>query len=209
MTKPTRTETDRIRDLYNADASGYDREMAFFEKVLFAGGREWVCSRARGDVLELAAGTGRNFAHYPADVRLTAIELSPAMLELARGRARDDGREVDLRIGDAQALPFPDASFDTVTCTLALCTIPDDRAAVAEARRVLRPGGRLLLLEHVRSPRRTISVVQRLLDPLAVRFKADHLAREPLEHLTAEGFSIDELERSKLGIVERVEARKL
>jgi ubiquinone/menaquinone biosynthesis C-methylase UbiE len=207
MTKPTRTETERIRDLYDADASGYDREMAFFEKLLFAGGREWVCSRARGDVLELAAGTGRNFAHYPADVRLTAIELSPAMLALARRRAREVGREVDLRVGDAQALQFPDKSFDTVTCTLALCTIPDDRAAVAEARRVLRPGGRLLLLEHVRSPRRTIRAVQRLLDPLAVRFEGDHIAREPLEHLAAEGFAIDQLERSKLGIVERVAAR--
>jgi ubiquinone/menaquinone biosynthesis C-methylase UbiE len=209
VTKPTSAETDRIRDLYDAEASGYDREIAFFEKVLFAGGREWVCSRARGDVLELAAGTGRNFTYYPAGVRLTAIELSPAMLELARRRARDAGREVDLRVGDAQALPFPDESYDTVTCTLALCTIPDDRVAVAEAKRVLRPGGRLLLLEHVRSPRRTIRAAQTLLDPLAVRFKGDHIAREPLEHLTAEGFAIDELQRSKLGIVERIEARKL
>ncbi len=202
-------ETERIRDMYDAEASGYDREMAFFEKLLFAGGREWVCSRARGDVLELAAGTGRNFAHYPADVRLTAIELSPAMLELARRRARDAGREVDLQLGDAQALQFPHKSFDTVTCTLALCTIPDDRAAVAEARRVLRRGGRLLLLEHVRSPRRTIRAAQRLLDPLAVRFEGDHIAREPLEHLAAEHFAIDELQRSKLGIVERIEAHKL
>jgi ubiquinone/menaquinone biosynthesis C-methylase UbiE len=207
-TKPTSAETERIRDLYDAEASGYDREIAFFEKVLFAGGREWVCSRARGDVLELAAGTGRNFAHYPADARLTAIELSPAMLDLARLRAREAGREVDVWLGDAQALQFPDESFDTVTCTLALCTIPDDRAAVAEARRVLRPGGRLLLLEHVRSPRRTIRAAQRLLDPLAIRFKADHLAREPLDHLAAEHFVIDELQRSKLGIVERVAARK-
>jgi ubiquinone/menaquinone biosynthesis C-methylase UbiE len=206
--KRTSDETERIRDLYDAEASGYDREIALFERVLFAGGREWVCSRARGDVLELAAGTGRNFACYPADVRLTAIDLSPAMLELARLHAREAGRDVDLRLGDAQALQFPDESFDTVTCTLALCTIPDDRAAVAETRRVLRPGGRLLLLEHVRSPRRTIRAVQRLLDPFAVRFKADHLAREPLEHLTAEGFAVDELQRSKLGIVERVEARK-
>src|SRR5438552_7038909 len=189
-------DTERVRLRYDAEAGHYDREIAFFDKVLFAGGREWVCSRARGDVLELAAGTGRNFAHYPADVRLTAIELSPAMLELARGPARDAGREVDLQLGDAQALQFPDESFDTVTCTLALCTIPDDRAAVAEARRVLRPGGRLLLLEHVRSPRRTIRAVQRLLDPLAVRFEGDHIAREPLEHLSAEGFAVDELERS-------------
>jgi len=159
-------------------------------------------------VLEIAVGTGRNLPHYPEDVRVTGIELSPAMLELARARARELGRDVDLRAGDAQALDFPDERFDTVVCTLSLCTIPDDRAAVGEARRVLRPGSGFLLLEHVRSPVLPVRVGQRLLDPLFVRFEADHLLREPLDHLRAEGFEIERLERSKLGIVERVAARK-
>jgi ubiquinone/menaquinone biosynthesis C-methylase UbiE len=141
-------------------------------------------------------------------VRLTGIELSPAMLDIARRRAGELNRDIDLRLGDAQALEFPDDSFDTVTCTLSLCTIPDHGAAVAEARRVLRPGGRFVLLEHVRSTRPVIRAAERLLDPLAVRFGGDHLAREPLERLAAEGFAIDELERSKLGIVERIAARK-
>jgi ubiquinone/menaquinone biosynthesis C-methylase UbiE len=113
-----------------------------------------------------------------------------------------------LRVGDAQALEFPDQSFDTVVCTLSLCTIPDDRTAVAEVRRVLRPSGRFLMLEHVRSPLLLVRLGQRLLEPLAVRFEADHLLREPLEHLRAEGFEVEQLERSKLGIVERVAARK-
>jgi ubiquinone/menaquinone biosynthesis C-methylase UbiE len=141
-------------------------------------------------------------------VRLSGVELSPAMLEIARTRARELGREIDLRVGDAQALEFPDESFDSVVCTLSLCTIPDDRAAVAEVRRVLRPGGRFLLLEHVRSPLLPIRTAERLLEPLMLRFEADHLTREPLEHLRAEGFAIERLERSKLGIVERVAARK-
>jgi ubiquinone/menaquinone biosynthesis C-methylase UbiE len=141
-------------------------------------------------------------------VRLTGIELSPAMLEIAQARARELGRAADLRLGDAQALDFPDESFDTVVCTLSLCTIPDDRAAVTEVRRVLRAGGRFLLLEHVRSPLLPVRVGQRLLDPLFVRFEGDHLLREPLEHLGAEGFAIERLERSKGGIVERVTARK-
>jgi ubiquinone/menaquinone biosynthesis C-methylase UbiE len=203
-----RTETERVRQHYEAEAPHYDLTIAVFERLLFAGGRRWVCSRARGDTLELAVGTGRNLTEYPADVRLTAIELSAPMLDIARRRAAELNRDVDLRLGDAQALEFADESFDTVTCTLSLCTIPDDHAAVAEARRVLRPGGRLLLLEHVRSTRPLIRAAQHALDPLAVRFGADHLAREPLEHLTAEGFAIDELERSKLGIVERVAAHK-
>ena len=202
-------ETDRLRQLYDKEAPRYDRQIAFFEVLLFGGGRDWVCSRARGDVLELAVGTGRNLGLYPRDIRLTGIELSPAMLDIARRRARDLNRDVDLRVGDAQALEFADASFDTVTATLSLCTIPDHRAAIAEAKRVLRPDGRIVLLEHVRSTRPAVRAAQRLLEPLAVRLEGDHLVREPVEHLAAEGFGIDELERSKLGIVERVVARKL
>ena len=203
-----RSETERVRGKYDDTAPRYDRKIRFFERVLFGDGRRWACSQAAGDVLEIAAGTGRNIPYYGPDVRLTAIELSPAMLELARARARELGREADLRAGDAQALEFPAERFDTVVCTLSLCTIPDDRAAVAEVRRVLRPGGRFLLLEHVRSQLLPMSLGQRLLDPLLVRFGGDHLLREPLHHLRAEGFEIERLERSKLGVVERVAARK-
>ena len=116
-------ETERVRRLQDKAAPKYDRTMGRWERVLFGGGREWVCSQARGDVLEIAIGTGRNLPHYPADVRLTAIELSPEMLNIARKRAADLGREVDLRKGNAEALPFDDGSFDTVICTFALCTI--------------------------------------------------------------------------------------
>lgn len=197
-----------MRALQDKEAPHYDRRISFFERLLFGGGREWVCSQAEGEVLEIAAGTGRNLPHYPEGVRLTAIELSPEMLAIAKQRAVELGLDADLRLGDAQALEFPDKRFDTVVITLALCTIPDDRQAVREAHRVLRPGGRLLMLEHVRSPRLPVRAVQRLLDPPAVRFAADHLVREPLDHLDAAGFELERVERSKWGIVERVIAHK-
>ncbi len=206
MTTPT--ETERIRQLYDEQAPRYDSQISFFERLLFKGGREWACSQATGEVLELAVGTGRNLTHYGPEVRLRGIELSPAMLAIARGRAREAACATDLQLGDAQALDFPNDTFDTVVCTLSLCTIPDDRAAVAEVRRVLRPGGRFLLLEHVRSTQPLIRAVQLLLDPLAVRFEGDHIAREPLEHLQAEDFVIDHVHRFKLGIVERIDAHK-
>jgi ubiquinone/menaquinone biosynthesis C-methylase UbiE len=202
------SETDRVRRIQDKTAPKYDRQMGFFDRVLFAGGREWACSRAEGKVLEIAVGTGRNLAYHRGDIELTGIELSPEMLAIAHRRREELGREADLRIGDAQALDLPDESFDSVVCTLALCTIPDDRMAVSEVRRVLRPGGRFLLLEHVRSPVTVVRGVQRLIEPLAIRFEADHLTREPLEHLEAEGFEITEQERSKWGIVERIAARK-
>jgi ubiquinone/menaquinone biosynthesis C-methylase UbiE len=113
-------------------ASGYDRSMDWDEKLLFGGGHEWVCSRARGDVLEIAIGTGRNLPYYPQYVRLTGIDLSPAMLQIAGNRAASLGIEVDLRPVDAQALTLPGASFDSVGCTISLCTIPDDRKALQE-----------------------------------------------------------------------------
>src|SRR5436190_16243268 len=131
-------EAERIHRFYEKSAGRYDKQMRFWDRILdFEGGRRWVCSQATGDVLEIGLGTGLNLPHYQDEVRLTGIEFSPAMLELARERAERLGREAQLQVGDAQALEFPDGSFDTVVCTLALCTIPDDRKAVAEASRVL------------------------------------------------------------------------
>lgn len=208
MSERGRAETERVSAIYDRQAPLYDRGIAVFEWLLFRGGREWVCSQARGSVLEIAIGTGRNLSFYSREVDLTGVDISPEMLERARQRADRLGRRVELRVGDAQALGFPDATFDSVVSTLALCSIPDDRRAVAVAHRVLRPGGRLLLLEHVRSPLAPVRAVQRLLDPLAERFQGDHLVREPLDRLRAQGFEVERLERSKLGIVERVAARK-
>jgi ubiquinone/menaquinone biosynthesis C-methylase UbiE len=203
-----RRPTEDVRRHYDRSASRYDRQIKLAERILFGDGRRWVCSHAQGEVLELAVGTGRNLRYYPHDVRLTGIELSPAMLDFARQEAAILGRHADLRVGDAQALEFADESFDTVICTLSLCTIPDDRAAVREAHRVLRPGGRFILLEHVRSPLRRVRAGQRLLEPLFLRFEHDHLTRDPLDHLEQAGFEIATVARLKWGIVERLVARK-
>ena len=201
-------ETERVRRIMDKEAPRYDRQMNFFDRRLFTGGREWACGEAKGDVLELAVGSGRNLPVYPPGTKLTAIEFSSEMLKLAKERAAEMDAEVDLRMGDAQALEFGDESFDTVVCTLALCTIPDPAKAVREAFRVLRPGGTYRGLEHVRSPALLVRGVQRAIDPLSVRFAGDHVVREPLEYLQPAGFQIEHLERSKWGIVERVVARK-
>ena len=200
--------TERVRRQYDRTAGRYDELIGFAERMFFGGGREWVCSRAHGEVLEIASGTGRNLPFYSEDVRLTAIELSPAMLEIARRKAEALGSEADLRVGDAQDLPFPDARFDAVVCTLGLCTIPDHRRAVREAVRVLKPGGRLLLLEHVRSPLLPVRLLQTLLNPITVLTESDHLLRDPLPHVREAGLVVEDLERSKWGIVEKLDASK-
>jgi ubiquinone/menaquinone biosynthesis C-methylase UbiE len=201
-------ETERMRHLWEKQAPRYDQRIALWEKILFGDGRRWACSRARGEVLEVAIGTGRNLAFYPKGIRLTGIDLSPAMLELARERAGELGLDADLREGDAQELAFPDESFDTVVCTLSLCNIPGDCRAVAEMKRVLRPGGRLLLLDHVRAASRLVRAVQRVLEVVTVRLEGEHLLRRPLQHVQAEGFEVEQRERYKAGIVERLSARR-
>jgi ubiquinone/menaquinone biosynthesis C-methylase UbiE len=209
MGEPTAApETERVRRIWEKLAPRYDKDIMRFEKILFSGGREWVCSQARGKVLDIGVGTGRNLEHYPKGIRLTGIDISAPMLDIARHRASRLGREVDLREGDAQALEFANANFDTVVFTLSLCSIPDDGKAISEAKRVLRPGGRLLLLEHVASPRWLVRTVQRLLDWITVRTVGDHLVRDPLVHVQAQGFEVERMDRLKWGIVERVAARK-
>jgi ubiquinone/menaquinone biosynthesis C-methylase UbiE len=201
--------TAKARRVWDAMAPRYDRTMHWAERRLLAGGRPWVCSRAEGDVLEVGAGTGANLPHYPPGVRITGIDLSPAMLAVARDRARDLGVAADLRQGDAQALPFEDVSFDTVVCTLSLCAIPDDRAAVAEMHRVLRPRGRLLLLDHVGSTWWPLWLLQRLADVVTVRTAGEHYTRRPLTLLDDAGFEVVESQRLRAGTVERVCARRI
>jgi ubiquinone/menaquinone biosynthesis C-methylase UbiE len=204
----TEHPTDKARRVWDTFAPRYDRAMRCYERLQFTGGREWVCGQADGDVLEVAVGTGLNLALYPPSVRLTGIDLSPAMLGQARRRAADLGREVELREGDAQALPFPDGSFDTVVCTLSLCAIPDDRAAIAEMWRVLRPGGHLLLLDHIGSNWWPIWAAQRLLEVVTVRSAGEHQTRRPRPLVEAAGFRLVRTERRKLGTVERLAAIK-
>ncbi len=201
-------ETARVAEHYDRLSASYDPCMQVFDRLFVGAGRRWACSQAKGDTLEIAVGTGRNLSYYADGVRLTGVDISPAMLGIARQRAHELGVEVDLRTGDAQALAFPDASFDTVVSTLSMCTIPDYRQAVIEARRVLRPGGTFLLFEHVGSRNPVVRSIQQVLDPLSVRFAADHLLREPVTMLHSEGFTIDQLERGRLGVIERISARR-
>jgi ubiquinone/menaquinone biosynthesis C-methylase UbiE len=205
---PEPKDSERLRRYWDKHARSYDGQMRFFDRTLFGESRTWICSQASGDVLEVAIGTGLNLPLYPPDIRLTGIEWSPEMLARARRRADELGRTADLREGDAQDIPFADASFDTVVCTLSLCAIPDDQRAIAEMIRVLKPGGRLLLLDHIPSTAWPARAVQRLIELVCVPLGGEHVLRRPLQHVQAAGLEIEQRDRLKLGIVERLAARK-
>ena len=200
--------TARQRRVWDKAAPSYDRQIAFFERIWFGGGREWLGERAHGRVLEIAVGTGRSLEHYPPGVSLSGIELSPAMLVRARDHAAVLGLDADLREGDAAALPFGDESFDTVVCSLALCSIPEPRRAIAEMHRVLAPGGQLLLLDHVRSTNPFLLAGQWLAEQVTGRLSGEYFTRRQLPLVEAAGFTVAEWERLKAGTIERVRAVK-
>jgi len=200
--------TDRLRRRWDRMSSSYDGTMTRADQRFFGDTRQWVCAQATGEVLEVAVGTGLNLPHYPADVRLTGVEFSPGMLALARRRAADLGLPADLREGDAQALDLPDAAYDTVVCTFSLCAIPDHRKALAEMSRVLRPGGLLLLADHVAAKPWPVRAVQWLADLVSIPLAGEHWRRRPIRDVEALGFPIERHDRFRMGIVERLAARK-
>ncbi|WP_051191829.1 class I SAM-dependent methyltransferase [Microbacterium luticocti] len=150
-----------------------------------------LIGRARGRVLEIGAGRGENFGALPPEVRWQGLEPdAERRAELAQ-RAREWGHEAEPMDAVAERVPLGEASVDTVIGTYVLCTVADVAAAAREMRRVLVPGGRVLLVEHVRAPRgRVLPLVQRLATPFTVRWCGGcHQDRDPLPALRAAGFA--------------------
>lgn len=158
----------RWQRYWDKKSRNHDKEMQFWDRRLFGNSRTWACSRARGNTLEVAVGTALNLPFYPDDVAVTGIDISEHMLAIGRDRAARLGHPATLQLGDAHALKFEDDSFDTVVCTFGLCAIPDSDTAIAEMRRVLRPAGQLILVDHVASTSRLARGVQRALEIFTV-----------------------------------------
>ncbi len=149
--------------------------------------RERVVGGARGRILEIGVGTGRNLNLYPEEADLTAIDLSGRMLEGARKRTRAAGLSVDLQQADAEALPFADATFDTVTATCVFCSVADPVRGLKEARRVLKPDGELRLLEHVRPSNPLLGRVFDWLSPLTRRLMGPEINRRTEANVESAG----------------------
>jgi ubiquinone/menaquinone biosynthesis C-methylase UbiE len=204
----TKDRTARWQRYWDKHSGSYDRQMGFFDRHVFGDSRTWACGQATGDVLEVAIGTGLNLEAYPDDITLTGIDWSDAMLDIARDRSNQVGRPATLQQADAHELPFDDASFDTAVCTFGLCAIPDHTRAITEMTRVLRPGGRLILVDHIESTSPVVRAVQRFLEIFTVPLGGEHFLRRPLNQVRAAGLEIDRVERFKLGLVERLLAHK-
>lgn len=204
-------ERDRVAAIYDEIAPTWDERQGVVERVLMGEPmRAALANALRGDVLEIGTGTGVTFRHLADSGRvasLTGTDLSGGMLREAKGAAAALDVPVSLVRMDAGALAFGDDTFDTVTTSLMLCTVPDPARALREMARVCRPGGRIVLLEHVRAPNPLIALSQRALTPLQVRMLGCHLDR-PTDRLVRElGFTIERDETRFFGIFRLIVAR--
>ena len=196
----------RIRKNYNRNAERYDRGIAITDH-LTRDARRKVGETVRGHLLEVGIGSGLSLPYYPASLRVTGVDLSREMLHRCRQRALELGHSVALVEEDAQALPFADRVFDSVAFNLVLCTVPDPLRAVREALRVARPGAPLVFFEHVRSHLLPVALLQELINPLTVRFDADHFNRRTLDTVRAAGVEVVWIHRWALGFFNLIVGR--
>ena len=213
MTKNTIPAVDimsqeELRSQYDSVANEYERNLWFDQSILgVARFRKQLMSRAQGKILDVACGTGLNFSLFPQKSDITGIDLSPGMLDVARENVARLGVKVNLVVMDAQNLEFADKSFDTVVSTLSTCTVPNPVEALEEMRRVCRPGGRILLLEHGHSSVPWIAGFQ---DRHVYRHYQENAGcrwnQDPLDLVQAAGLRISKSKRSIFGIFYLIEA---
>lgn len=180
-------------------AALYDRQVARIERAGLGEVRRRTVGEASGRVLEIGAGTGANLAHYgPAVASLTLTDPEQPMLKRLEPRVRDAAPAATVLRAPAEDLPFDDDSFDTVVSTLVLCGVSDQARSLREVRRVLRPGGKLIFVEHVRSEEPKVARLQDRMNGVNRLVACCECNRPTLDSITEAGFSIDRVEHGTL-----------
>jgi ubiquinone/menaquinone biosynthesis C-methylase UbiE len=204
--KDTKAIKEDIRQKYNKFARWYDLAGKIPELLGLRRLRRSLLRHASGRVLEVAVGTGKNLQYYPKNCGIMAVDLSPAMLGIARKRVKKLGLDVSLLVMDVENLAFRDGSFDTVVDSMGLCTFPDPIAVLREMARVCRPEGKILLLEHGRSDREWLGGWQDRRADQHAKLLGCRWNREPLELVRQAGLRIISARRTFFGTIHLIEA---
>lgn len=194
LTAQTKTRYNRIAPYYDV--------MEIITERTFSRWRQRLLARAKGKVLEIGVGTGKNFPYYPESVDITGLDIADKMLLHARLRADKLGFPVHLMEGDVQSLPFPENYFDTAVTTFVFCSVPDPVLGLKELGRVVRSDGEILLLEHVRIDRPVIGFIMDIMNPFFLHFIGPNINRRTVENVGKAGLRIEKIEH--LGFMQMV-----
>lgn len=204
----TKLTAPQIQNAYDEIADQYEKKVWFDQHVLgVARLKKKLLSKANGKVLEVACGTGQNLQFFAPNSDITAVDLSPKMLEIARANVIEHRLNVNFAVMDAEKLEFPDGSFDTVVSTLSTCTFPNPLKALDEIKRVCRPNGLILLLEHGHSSLPWLAKYQ---DRHEYQHYEDHAGcrwnQDPLDLVQSAGIKVLTSKRNILGMFHSIEA---
>jgi ubiquinone/menaquinone biosynthesis C-methylase UbiE len=197
-------KTEMIKKRYNRASVFYDFMEAPMEAMSLKSWRIEVMQDLKGKVLEVGVGTGKNIEYYPEGLDITAIDFSEKMLEKAKMKADAVKKKVDLKLMDAQQMDFSDNTFDTVFTTCVFCSVPDPIKGLMEIRRVCKSGGRIIMIEHVRSERQVLGLIMDVLNPLVVNFYGANINRRTLENISKAGYSKIEVANLYKDIVKKI-----
>jgi ubiquinone/menaquinone biosynthesis C-methylase UbiE len=177
------------------------------DELRFGDAKTRLFRKMTGRCLMVAAGTGNDFRYFPPGLTITAIDISPQMIEHARPRAEVYHGQLDLSVMDVQALEFPDATFDTAVTACTFCSVPDPVRGLRELYRCLKPGSPLLMFEHVRSRVGPIALLQDVLTPITRRMGPD-MNRNTVDNVLRAGFELCRETNVYIDIVKAIEARR-
>jgi len=201
-------KTNKIRQRYNRIAPMYDMMDAMMEARMFKKERPALVQQASGKVLEVGVGTGKNLPHYNEDAEVYGIDFSPRMLAKAKRVAANLGKSFQLMEMDVQTLEFADNSFDCVVTTCVFCSVPDPVKGLEEIHRVLKPGGQLIMLEHVRSEGPVKGKLMDWLNFIPVHLYGANINRRTVDNLRAAGFNHIESSDAWSDILKRIRVVK-
>ena len=184
--------TNKIKKRYNRIAKFYDILDKPMEMAA-SGWREKLLQEAKGKVLEVGIGTGKNIPHYPHNVELTGIDFSPKMVEIARKKTKNR-EDVTILEMDAEEMDFNDNSFDTVITSCVFCSVPDPVQGLKEIKRVCKSGGKIVMLEHVRSHKKVVGPLMDALNFIPLHIYGANINRETYDNLLKAGFAPHQIE---------------
>jgi phosphatidylethanolamine/phosphatidyl-N-methylethanolamine N-methyltransferase len=198
-----------IKKRYDRIAPFFDLLEAPMEGLLFKQWRERLWAKTTGHhILEVGVGTGKNFDFYPKNAKITAVDFSEEMLKQAAQSKDRKNTQVELALMDVQSLCYADNSFDTVIGSFVFCSVPMPIKGLKELYRVCKPGGQVLLLEHVLSSRPAIAGVMNLLNPVVVKLFGANINRDTVKNVKACGFSSVRVDERCGDILKLIEAKK-